>query len=400
MQAVILAAGKSTRTYPLTLTKPKPLLRVANKTIIEHNLDQLVGMVQEVIIVVGYKSEQVIDFLGENYRGISIVYVQQRESAGTAAALKSAKSQIKGDFILMFGDDLYSQKDIINLLKYKNAILATAVTNPANFGVLRVDGDRFIEVVEKPKVFISNLVSVGCFIFSYKFLDILDDIHLSERGEYELTDGYNLFAKQIEVNVVEVVDYWLPITYPWSLLSANHFILQRLAKSQQLGDNVLIEKNVSMGGAVVIENDTIIKSGVYIEEGVVIGSNCVIGPNCYIRTGSSIGNHCHIGHAVEIKNSVIGNYTHVAHLSYVGDSVLGEGVNLGAGTVTANLRHDKKNIISRVKGNKIDSGLMKLGVVLGDKVKTGINTAFYPGVKMDPETITLPGEVVKCDVVK
>ena len=131
---------------------------------------------------------------------------------------------------------------------------------------------------------------------------------------------------------------------------------------------------------------------------MVIGTNCKIGPNCYIRGNTSIGDGCHIGQSVEIKNCVILSKTNVGHLSYVGDSVLGERVNFGAGTTTSNLRHDGKNHRSEVNGRVIDTGRRKFGTIVGDRVHTGINTSIYPGRKFWPDTTTLPGEIVRRDV--
>lgn len=396
MQAVILAAGKSTRTYPLTLSKPKPLLKVANETIIVHNLNQLKGLIDEAIIVVGYKSEDIKNFLGSEFSGIKIKYVLQKEVLGNAKALQLSESLVKGDFILMFGDDLYSRYDIKKMLKHQNSMLAAQVENPSNFGVLRIDGENFLEVVEKPSAFISNLVNIGCFVFSKNFFEVLEDIKISKRGEYELTDGYNLFAKRETIKVVPVEDYWLPTTYPWSLLKANNFLLGKIRKRSTRG--VKMERGATVKGNALIGKGTIIKSGVYIEGPVVIGEKCVIGPNCYLRPGTCIGNNCHIGQAVEIKNSIIGDNSNVAHLSYIGDSILGEGVNFGAGTITANLRHDGKSIKSLVGDSLLDSEMKKLGVVAGDGVKTGIHTSFYPGVKIDPQMTTLPGDIIKRDL--
>lgn len=396
MQAVILAAGKSTRTYPLTLTKPKPLLKVANKTIIEHNLDNLKGLVEEAVIVVGYRGDDIMNFLGDEYNGIRIKYVFQEEAMGNAKALKLVESAISGDFILVFGDDIYGRKDIKNLLKHRNAMLAKEVENPSNFGVLRVDGNIFLEVVEKPNSFISNLVNIGCFVFSKNFFEVLDEIKLSARGEYELTDGYNIYSKKEVIKVVKVEEYWLPTTYPWSLLKANRELLENISNKSTNGAK--IEKGVNIRGAISVGRGTIVKSGVYIEGPVMIGDNCVIGPNCYLRPGTCIGNNCHIGQSVEIKNSIIGDNSNVAHLSYVGDSILGEGVNLGAGTITANLRHDGQSIKSMVGERLIDSEMKKFGIVLGDGVKTGVHTSFYPGVKVDSGLTTLPGDIIKRDL--
>lgn len=396
MQAVILAAGKSTRTYPLTLTKPKPLLKILNKTIIEHNLDQLRGIADEAIIVTGYKSGMIREFLGDNYRGIKLKYVTQEETSGNASALNLAREYINGRFILMFGDDLYSYVDIWNVLKFNNAILAQRVDNPSNFGVLKVEGDKFLEVIEKPQEFISDLVNIGCFVFSKKIFDVLDDIKLSKRGEYELTDAYNLLAQKEEIKVVPVKDFWLATTYPWSLLRANSFLIQRI--KNEISRKAKIEKGVNVKGQIKVGDNTVIKSGVYIEGPVIIGERCVVGPNCYLRPGTVIGNGCHIGQSVEIKNSIIGDDTNIAHLSYVGDSILGNNVNLGAGTITANLRHDGKNIKSQVGEKVLDCEMKKFGVIIGDGCKTGIHTSLYPGVKLDPDVTTLPGDVVKRDL--
>ena len=128
------------------------------------------------------------------------------------------------------------------------------------------------------------------------------------------------------------------------------------------------------------------------------GANCKIGPNCYIRGNTSIGDHCHIGQSVEIKNCLILSHTNVGHLSYIGDSVLGEKVNLGAGTTTSNLRHDGKNHRSMVGGVLVDTGRRKFGTIIGDGVHTGINTSIYPGRKLWPHTTTRPGEIVQHDL--
>lgn len=396
MQAVILAAGKSTRTYPLTLTKPKPFLKVANKTIIEHNLEQIDGLANEIIIIVGYKAEMIKKFLGGKFKKARIKYVVQNEALGNADALRQTEKLIRGKFILMFGDDLYSKKDIKNLLKYKNAILARKVKNPENFGVLKVKGDIFCEAVEKPKEFISDLVNVGCFVFSKGIFSVLDKINLSQRNEYELPDGYNLLAKKEKIKVVQVKDYWLPLTYPWNLLEANEFMLSRNKPIKS--KRAIIEKGAILKGKVSVGANSIIKSGSYIEGPVMIGDNCVIGPNCYLRAFTVIGDNSHIGNAVEIKNSIIGDNTNVAHLSYIGDSIIGDNCNLGAGTITANLRHDWKNIKCMIKGELKDTGKQKLGIIMGDNCKTGVHTSFGPGVKINSGCMILPGEIIKRDL--
>ena len=117
-----------------------------------------------------------------------------------------------------------------------------------------------------------------------------------------------------------------------------------------------------------------------------------------MRPGTTLGNHCKIGQATEVKNSIFMDYAKAPHQNYVGDSVLGEGANLGCGTVTANFRHDGKNHFTLMKGQKIDTGRRKLGAIIGDHAHTGILTSIYPGRKLWPHTSTRPNSVVDRDI--
>lgn len=393
MQAVLLAAGSSTRTYPLTVNKPKPLLKVANKTILEHNLEQLSGLIDEAILIVGFKGNLIKEFLKSKKYPFKITFVEQKKQLGTGDAVLKAKALLKGTFIVMGADDLFSKKDIQNCLKQGLAVLAQETNTPEMFGTLKTKGKYVVEIVEKSKNPPSKLVNTGLYVFNKKIFDI--QLKRSKRGEYEITDYVKELAKKEKIAVVKVEKYWLSIAYPWDLLNANEFLLKDIKKEIK-GE---IEKGCTLKGNVVVGKGTVVKSGAYIEGPVVIGENCSIGPNCYIRASTSIGDNCKVGQAVEIKNSLLMNNTKVPHLSYVGDSVIAENVNFGAGTIAANLRHDNQNIKSAVKGILIDTGRRKLGTIIGENSKLGINTAIYPGRKIWPDKQTAPGEVVKEDIV-
>lgn len=185
------------------------------------------------------------------------------------------------------------------------------------------------------------------------------------------------------------------IRYPWDLLRANEQYVATLAATVIEG---VIHPSTVVEGVLHLGPDSRILPGVFIEGNVVIGARCKIGPNCYIRGNTSIGDACHIGQSVEIKNCLILAHTQIGHLSYVGDSVIGAQVNFGAGTTTANLRHDGKNHRSMVNGALLDTGRRKFGAIVGDHVHTGIHTSIYPGRKLWPGTTTLPGEVVRRDI--
>ncbi|MFC1691239.1 bifunctional sugar-1-phosphate nucleotidylyltransferase/acetyltransferase [Nanoarchaeota archaeon] len=402
-QAVILAAGKSTRTYPLTLTRPKPLLKIANKTILQHNIEQLVGLVNEVILVVGYKKEMIKKEIANIKKQLKLgkkikfTFVNQTQQLGTGHALKSVKNKIKGKFLLIGGDDLFDKKDLAKCLKNNYAILAQKVKDPSQYGVLKVDKKNNVkQIVEKPKSKgkkkISKLANTGCYVFQKEVFDY--EFKKSRRGEYELIDVINYIIKTKKVKCIKT-ENWIPVTYPWNLLDANERLLSKIKKTENKGRK---EKGVVIKGKAIIGKGTKLKANVYIEGTVVIGENCDIGPNCYIRGSTSIGNNCKIGHQVEIKNSIIMDKTKVPHLTYLGDSVLGENINIGAGSMVANLRHDKGIIKSEVNGKLVKTGRKKLGVIIGDNVKAGIKTIFYPGRKIWPNKSTKPSQEVKKDI--
>lgn len=398
MKAVILAAGKSTRTYPLTLTKPKPLFKVAGKTIIERNLTELQELADEVFLVIGYKQEAIKKYLGDRFGKIKLSYIFESERLGTAHALGMAEGRVKGNFIVLNGDDLYSKADIKNCLKHKNCVLAKKVDDPSRFGVLLLESGKVKKIVEKPRSFVSDLANTGLYVLNDEIFAAIKNVKKSSRNEYELTDAISEMAGKTEVSYEEVKDFWHAVSYPWNLLDANEYFIGKA--KVRIAKSAIAEKGATLKGEIAIGEGSVIKNGVYIEGPAIIGANCVIGPNCYIRAFTAIGDHCHIGNAVEIKNSIIGDNTNVAHLSYVGDSIIGDNCNLGAGTITANLRHDWKNIKCMVKGELKDTGRQKLGVIMGDNCKTGIHTSFYPGVKVNAGCMTLPGEIVKRDLEK
>jgi len=397
MQAVILVAGKSTRTYPLTLTRPKPLLSIGGTTIIEHLLKQLEGLVEEVVLIVGYRKEMIQQRLGTNWNSLKITYCEQKEQKGTGHAVLQAKPSIKDQFIAMNGDDIYDRIDIEQLLKFKYAALVRYEDDPSQFGVFHVDEqNRVLNLIEKPKQFVGNLANVGCYKFDRTIFDILENTALSERGEIEITSAVLSLARKEDFYVQPIKGFWLSNGFPWELLNSQSFFMKQENQKEIRG---IIENNVHIKGTLSIGENSTIKSGVYIEGPVIIGKNCNIGPNCYIRGCTSIGDNCTIGQSVEIKNSIIMDNTNICHLSYIGDSVIGEGVNLAVGFITANVRHDNKNVMSMIKGKLFDTKMKKLGAIIGDGVKTGANTTTYPGRKIWPKKQTSIGQIIKNDIM-
>ncbi|RPI03584.1 MAG: glucose-1-phosphate thymidylyltransferase [Calditrichaeota bacterium] len=396
MQAVLMVAGKSTRTYPLTLTRPKPLLPLLNRPLIYHSLDQLVGIFDQVILITGYRSEMIQAELGTEYRGMKIIYQEQKEQLGTGHAVLQAKPHIKDKFVAMNGDDLFAHEDIKRLVQLSYGALAKRVSNPELYGVYEVDDQyRAYNLVEKPKEYLGDLVNIGCYVLQADFFEELEQTPLSERGEIEITSAVLNVARRQTFQVLPIQEFWLPTGFAWDLLQHQEFLM----RTHQFSSRGSIEEGAVLKGNVEVGENTVVKSGAYIEGPVVIGTNCIIGPNCYIRPCTSIGDGCVIGAAVEIKNSIIFPRCRIQHQSYIGDSILGEACNIGGGTITANHRHDSGSIHSTIKGKLVDTKREKLGAILADQVQTGIHTSFLPGRKCWPGICTRPGEIVKSDLI-
>ncbi len=394
IKAVILAGGNGVRMNPLTLTKPKPLMPIINKTIIEHNLDQLEGLVKEVIIVIGYKGDMIKSLIGDNYGKIKVRYVVQKSQLGTADAAKQALHFLEDKFILMNGDDLYFREDIKKCLKKYPSILVGKVFNPSFFGVVDCYNDFVRGLIEKPETSDSNaLVNTGFYFLHKSIFDF--NVEKSSRGEYEFTDYIKAFILNHRL-YFRKTDNWIPVSYPWNLLGANEVLLSSLKRDVK----GRVEKGCTINGRVVIEKGAYIKSGTYIEGPVFIGSGTTIGPNAYIRGKSVIGENAKIGTSVEIKNSMIGNNTFIPHLSYVGDSIIGDNCNIGAGSIMANFRFDKSSIKVMIKDQLIDSGREKLGAVIGDNSSIGVNSSLMPGVLIGSDSIVGPHSLVKKNVSK
>lgn len=204
-------------------------------------------------------------------------------------------------------------------------------------------------------------------------------------------DGADVATGSMELQADEAS---FRIRYAWDLLRINEMIVGAMDRDVVEGE---VSPAAHIEGRLALGRGSRILPGVYIEGNVIIGANCKVGPNCYLRGCTSIGNGCHIGQAVEIKNSILMRNAAIGHLSYCGDSIVGEGVNFGAGTITANFRHDGKPHRSMVGGVLVETGRRKFGAVFGDGVHTGIHTSIYPGRKLWPGVETRPGEVVQRD---
>ncbi|HHT19397.1 MAG: sugar phosphate nucleotidyltransferase [Euryarchaeota archaeon] len=408
MRAVILTAGEGTRMRPLTLTRPKTMLPVGGKPLLEYNVEALRDAgIKNITMVVGYQKESVEEhFKNGSDFGVNIDYVTQEERLGTAHAIGQVADTMNKDdeaIIVTNGDIILENKLIKNLINRYNEsqaqsiLVLTKVDDPSSFGVVKLEGDYIKDIIEKPPIedAPSDLINAGIYLFDRNIFQAIKKTEKSERGEFEITDSLKIQISQGK-KVLGLIshDKWIDVGRPWEFLELNEHYLE-VSESIIEGE---IEEGVTIHGPIILKKGSIIRSGTYIMGPVYIGANCDVGPNTFLRRHTSIGDGVNVGNAVEIKNSIIMDGTNVNHLSYVGDSIIGANCNIAAGTNIANLRFDDEGIKVTVKGKRIDSGRRKMGVIFADGVKTGINSSFNPGVTVGLNSSIGSGAIIYRDI--
>ena len=406
MKAVVLAAGKGERLWPLTETRPKPLLPIVNKPILQNTLEGLVAAgIRQIILVTNYRAERIQETFGDGSSlSCEIEYVKQKSPRGTADAVGAAASALRGEdrFVVAYGDDYYENRAVREFLseagKNDGITVATAkVDDASQFGLIEEDNGRVTRIREKLEKPMTGQVNAGLYVFTGAVLDAIKKTTRSKRGELELTDSLKVLLDQKETVRSQAVqdEGWLGISYPWDLLEANQ---QAVISEKTRVIRGKVEDGAHIEGPVVVEEGSRVKAGSRMEGPVHIGRDCEIGPNAYLRPYTTLGNNVKIGGACEVKNSIVMAGVKIPHLSYIGDSIIGEECSLGAGTITANLRFDEGIVKSRVRGLLVSSKRKKLGTILGDKVRTGINVSIFPGVKIGPGSWIGPSAIVERDL--
>ncbi len=398
MKGYILAAGEGARMRPLTSNIPKPLLPVAGRPFLEHSIEALrESGIKDIILLVGWRAQRVREHFGDGKEfGVRIEYVEQAERLGTAHAIGMVKDMVDSPFVCLYGDVVLTKESVKGLVehhrKVRGSVMAlTLVEDARRYGEVVTEAGVVKDIIEKPEHPETNTINAGAYVLEQAIFDAIAETRKSLRGEYEVTDSLKRMMRTTHLYTYLLKDEWTDVARPWDLLEANRILMSRMETDikGEVSDRATLVGNVRVG------KSTRILPGVYIQGPAIIGERCEIGPNCYIRPSTSIGDRCKIGAAVEIKNSIIMSRTNVPHLSYVGDSVLGERCNLGAGTKVANLRLDEKEVNVIVDGKKTPSGRRKLGVIMGDDVRTGINASIDVGTVIGEGTMIGLGAVVR-----
>ena len=259
MKGVLLTAGEGTRMRPLTLTRPKTMLQVGGKPILQYNLEALRDAgINDIIMVVGYKKEAIEDYFGNGSSfGVNIDYIIQEKRLGTAHAINSVHEMIDDEFIVLNGDIIVDPELIVDLIaKYtseeaSSILMLTEVEDPSSFGVVEIENGIIKNIVEKPAPgeAPSNLINAGIYLFDKTIFDEIDKTEKSKRGEYEITDSLKIQMSENKIVGGLKSDHkWIDVGRPWELLNVyEHFITEMEEDIQ--GE---IEEGVTIHGKVVL----------------------------------------------------------------------------------------------------------------------------------------------------
>jgi len=364
-QAVILAAGEGQRLRPFTVTRPKAMISIADKPILQFIIESLArNGIRDIIVVVGYRKEQVYDYLGSGEQfGVNISYVTQAQQLGTAHALAQVKKMIKGDFMVLSGDNLIEAPIIADFAAIEpTAVLVKRVNDPVRYGVVEIEKNEVKHIIEKPEEAGSNMVNTGIYAFSKDIFNYFENVlNIPDALNNMLADGQSIKA-------VETTGTWLDVVYPWDIISLNDAILQKI----ETGLGGTIEDGVIIKGKVIVGEGTVIRAGSCIYGPAVIGRGCDIGPHVCIMPSTSIGDNVVVASFTQIKNSVIGNDINMGPGCFVSDSVIDKGCVI-KGRFTA-LGGPSE---FRVNG---ESPTINVGVIMGEDCKIESNVTAQPGV--------------------
>lgn len=332
MKAIILCAGEGTRLRPLTHTGAKHLIPVANKPVVHYVIEDLIEAgIDQIGVIVSPNVERPFRCeLGDGSQwGISIEYILQKEPKGLAHAAACAKDFVGQDpFVMTLGDNLleHGASRYVEQFKQGDAnalILLYRVDDPSAFGVAKLEGDRIVQLVEKPKEPPSDLAIVGVYMFDHHIFDAISKIKPSWRGELEITDAMQqLIDDGHAVAPALVQGWWRDVGKPADMLEANRLLLEKI-------DPCLDGK---------IDKASILRGRVWVDkEAVIINSELrgplIIGPgvrveNSFIGPFTAIGENCTI-RGSEIEYSIVMESSTVQGVRRVDHSLIGRNVKVG-----------------------------------------------------------------------
>lgn len=378
--AVVLAAGEGNRLRPLTKYRPKPMLPAATKPILEYVFDRLADAgIDEIVVVVGYRSDRVKSHFGPTYRSVPITYVSQEKQLGTGHALLAAESAVDGTCLVINGDQIVDGQIIRDTIAGHEANAAATLallqrSSVDEYGGVIVDDGRVTSIVEKPRDDREYFLNAGVYVLEPA---VFDALRAGEPGggEYHLVDGLSALVDSGEIVRGVVSDgLWVDATYPWDLLDV----------SFELFDAGIVDGERPSNGShrASVHGSAVIREPVVVEQDCVIGADAVVGP--YV----CLGENATICSNAVVEKSVIDADTRIEANATAIECVTGVGVTIGAGSTIPGGPGDVR-VGDRVFEDE------SLGVLLADRACDRGGVTYVPGSIVGPDVDVQPGTTVR-----
>jgi len=400
MKAVILAAGASSRMWPLASKKHKSLYEVCGKTLLAHTMENLAsnGISEQVIVVSGRDSDSARK-VALSVSGVKAEVVESGSQEGMGAEILKVADRLSGSFVVASGHAVNAGDNYAALKALGQcdaAICCRQVPDVSEYGEVKIEGKgKVVAIEEKPKEPHSGFRIVSTYLLSQNFISVLKK---TEAGHYSFEKALAGLVAEGSVSCAKVEGYQPTLKYPWHLIALKNFIMERT-----LPDKPVIAAGAEVDESAVIRGRVYVSKGAKVMENAVIKGPAYIGPDAVVGTGALVRNYSCLearavaGYCTEVKNSLVLEAVHTHHCS-VEDSVIDRNCRLAAFSVTANRRFDKENVKSDSKNGKKDTGLDFFGTIMGEGAWLGVNSSTMPGAKLGAGSGVMPNKVAYHDV--
>jgi NDP-sugar pyrophosphorylase family protein len=428
MTAYILCAGTGARIAPFGECRPKTLLPIANRPVVDYLCDGLQAAGIDRIVIAAGPGESDIRKQVSGRDSVSVVPVGQ--TTGTAMSLLAALSD-DDPALVLYGDVLLGDADVQAIAAALSPDRAALLLAPLKPGDSRdwitastAEG-RVSEIVGHPREGVCN--RIAGFALPANFRSWLTacptyfpsvEVGMMPPAEHHLEAAVETYrAAGHPVTAVQTTLPSIDLDKPWHIMEANHFVAEaacgaltanELADGAsihetafidgfvRLGKNSRIGRNVIIRGNLIVGDNTEIDAGAIINGNAVVGNSCFVGNACFIEGGSVVGDSCVVSHAAELAGVIFRGVYLYHYMEIYG--VVGERTDIGAGTVCGSLRFDDGPTVHKVQGRRELPRNFSNATFIGDYCRTGVNATIMPGKKIGPYSLVGAGVLLETDV--
>jgi len=374
MKAAILAAGEGRRLWPLTQHRPKPMLPVGNRPLLEYVIEAVAAAgIEEIILVVGYQRSRIQTHFGDGDQwDVDIEYVVQERQLGTGHAVAQLQPHVDDheEFIVLNGDRLIEQTLVEAVRDAPTDAAATVgvtrVEDPQRYGVVTTDGDRLLNIEEKPTQTSSQIINAGVYRLSPTIFEQIEQANRTADGESALTTAISDLAADQPVGVVRYSDTWTDVTQLWDVLSVN--------------DDVLARRECPTTG---VQHDTAV-----VTDRVCCAADSTVGPNATVNRGTALGTNVSVGAGAVVSNSIVFPDATIEPGAVVADSIVGQNVTIGPNTTVTG-----GTATVTIEGTQYED--ITLGAAIGDNTRIGGGVVIEPGTIIGDSSTVGDGAVIQ-----